>query len=221
MSQDSAPRRIICTALRRAGKKAHTCLLSLLKQISEIDKRVINWNGLPEKIFVFVDHAEDGFKLRLLSHCWKILGSPQLSAAEWAPEIGAVVKRPRDWTTSSFFSDTMPHIVVLVSMGVPGDLLRIWERGFHSRSSVSFTFRALGPVQYKSELIEWADGVGKSKFSVGAAAQTNWTSAWSWQKVYTLATDASGKWSVPSVATKVRALPLNHSCNCGLNMRWL
>lgn len=118
----------------------------------------------------FVDHAEDGFKLRLLSHCWKILGSPQLSAAEWAPEIRAVVKRPRDWTTSSFFSDTMPHIVVQVSMGVPGDLLRIWERGFHSRSSVSFTFRALGPVQYKSELIEWADGVGKSKFSVGAAA---------------------------------------------------
>lgn len=94
MSQNSAPRRIIHTAFRRAGKKAHTCLLSLLKQISEIDKRVIDWNGLPEKIFVFVDHAEDDFKLCLFSHCWKILGSPQLSAAEWAPEIGAVVKRP-------------------------------------------------------------------------------------------------------------------------------
>lgn len=83
MSQDSAPRRIICTALRQAGKKAYTCLLPLLKQISETDKRVIDWNGLPEKFFISVDHAEDDFKLWcFLSHCWKILGTQQLSAAE-------------------------------------------------------------------------------------------------------------------------------------------
>lgn len=126
MSQDSAPRRIICTALRRAGKKAYTCLLPLLKQISETDKRVVDWNRWPEKIFTFVDHAEDDFKLWcLLLHCWKILGSQQLSAAQWAPTVGAVVKRPRDWTTSSFFPETMPHIMVQVSVGIPGDLLRL------------------------------------------------------------------------------------------------
>ena len=87
---------------------------------------MIDWNGLPEKIFIFVDHAEDDFKLWcLLSHYWKILSSQQLSAAQWAPEVGAVVKRPRDWTTSSFFSETMPHIMVQVSVRIPGDLLRL------------------------------------------------------------------------------------------------
>ncbi|KAM7330054.1 hypothetical protein ACRRTK_011667 [Alexandromys fortis] len=62
---------------------------------------------------LYPDHAEDDFKLWcLLLHCWKILGSQQLSAAQWAPTVGAVVKRPRDWTTSSFFPETMPHIMV-------------------------------------------------------------------------------------------------------------
>lgn len=69
---------------------------------------MVDWNGLPEKTFIFVGHAEDDFKSWcLLSHGRKIAGLPG-PAAEWVAEAGAVVIGPREWVTSSLVQRLCP-----------------------------------------------------------------------------------------------------------------
>lgn len=80
-------------------------LLPLLKQISQVDEQVLNWNGLPEKTFLFVGHTEDSFKLWcLLCHCWKTHGLPG-PAAGWPQRQGSWGKTPESGSLLVTFRD--------------------------------------------------------------------------------------------------------------------